>query len=183
MKGVVFTGFLELVEEKFGLVMVDKIITESNLKSEGIYTSIGVYDFSEITVLINTLSKNINVSVEELHLLFGSHFFYALGKTSQNLFEKFNNPLDILESIDELMYEEVVKLYPKSDLPKFSMQHKTSNTLVMLYQSKRGMPNFWVGLINQVFLSFNKKATVVLDKIKEDGTEVKFTITTTNEQS
>ena len=44
MKGVIFTEFLELVEKKFGLAMVDKIIGQSNLASEGIYTSVGTYE-------------------------------------------------------------------------------------------------------------------------------------------
>ena len=33
MKGIIFTEFLELVEEKFGLTMVDKIIEQSDLES------------------------------------------------------------------------------------------------------------------------------------------------------
>ncbi len=45
MKGIVFTGFLELVEDKYGLEMVDEIITNSNLESKGIYTSVGTYSF------------------------------------------------------------------------------------------------------------------------------------------
>jgi hypothetical protein len=33
MKGIVFTEFLDLVEDKFGLEVLDKIITQSNLES------------------------------------------------------------------------------------------------------------------------------------------------------
>ena len=33
MKGIVFTEFLELVEDKFGLETVDEIINNSDLKS------------------------------------------------------------------------------------------------------------------------------------------------------
>ena len=40
MKGIVFTEFLDLVEEKFGLEMVDTIIEQSNLDSGGVYTPI-----------------------------------------------------------------------------------------------------------------------------------------------
>ena len=43
MKGIVFTEFLDLVEEKFGLEMVDAIISQSKLESKGVYTSIGVF--------------------------------------------------------------------------------------------------------------------------------------------
>jgi hypothetical protein len=57
MKGIVFTEFLDLVEAKFGLETVDEIIEKSDLKSKGVYTSIGTYDFSEMLSLITNLSE------------------------------------------------------------------------------------------------------------------------------
>ena len=57
MKGIVFTEFLEMVEETFGLETVDTIIENSNLPSEGIYTSVGTYDFNEMVSLITALHK------------------------------------------------------------------------------------------------------------------------------
>ena len=55
MKGIVFTEFLELVEDKFGLEMVDKIISEAQLESNGTYTTIGTYSFSEMLQLLQNL--------------------------------------------------------------------------------------------------------------------------------
>ena len=66
MKGIIFTEFLDLVEEKFGLTMVDQIIQQSNLKSRGVYTSVGTYEFSEMLQLLNHLSKNTNISIDDL---------------------------------------------------------------------------------------------------------------------
>ena len=57
MKGIVFTEFLEMVEQKFGLEVLDQIIIESNLASGGIYTSVGTYDFIEMQSLIVKLSE------------------------------------------------------------------------------------------------------------------------------
>jgi hypothetical protein len=48
MKGIIFTEFLELVENKYGLEMVDTLIQHSKLQSKGVYTSIGTYQFSEM---------------------------------------------------------------------------------------------------------------------------------------
>ena len=70
MKGMTFTEFLELVEEKFGLAMVDKIINQSNLESNGIYTSVGTYEFSEMLQLITHLSENTDISVDDLLLVY-----------------------------------------------------------------------------------------------------------------
>ena len=43
MKGVVFTEFLELFENKFGLEVVNQIIEGCELETDGIYTSVGTY--------------------------------------------------------------------------------------------------------------------------------------------
>lgn len=48
MKGMIFTEFLEMVEEKFSMEMVDQILSESDLPSGGIYTSVGNYPHTEI---------------------------------------------------------------------------------------------------------------------------------------
>ena len=59
MKGIIFTEFLELVEEKFGLGMVDKIISQSELNSGGAYTSVGTYEFSEMLQLNSHLYAQV----------------------------------------------------------------------------------------------------------------------------
>ncbi|MFT4982342.1 MAG: hypothetical protein ACI9UR_002213, partial [Bacteroidia bacterium] len=41
MKGIVFTEFLELVEDKFGLEVVNQIIDGCELETDGVYTSVG----------------------------------------------------------------------------------------------------------------------------------------------
>ena len=63
MKGIVFTEFLEMVENTFGLETVDYIIYKSDLKSEGAYTSVGTYDFFEMLSLISNLSEKVNIPV------------------------------------------------------------------------------------------------------------------------
>ena len=59
MKGMIFTEFLEMVESKFGLETVDTTIENSDLPSEGIYTSVGTYDFNEMVSLIAGLSEEV----------------------------------------------------------------------------------------------------------------------------
>ena len=73
MKGIVFTEFLELVEQKFGLEMVDKIITQSNLESKGVYTAIGTYEFSEMLQLLENLKSNTGIEINELLKIYGEH--------------------------------------------------------------------------------------------------------------
>ena len=75
MKGIVFTGFLDMVEKKFGIEIVDHIITESKLQSEGVYTSVGTYDFVEMQSLLVNLSKKVAIPLDDLIYNYGLYFF------------------------------------------------------------------------------------------------------------
>lgn len=66
MKGVVFTEFIEMVEEVFGLDHVDSMITESNLPSGGIYTAVGTYDHNELLTMVKHLSMRTNSTFASL---------------------------------------------------------------------------------------------------------------------
>ncbi|SEL66072.1 Haem-NO-binding [Aquimarina amphilecti] len=176
MKGIVFTEFLQLVEDKFGLEMVDQIIEESNLPSNGVYTSIGTYEFSEMLSLITSLSKNTDIKTDDLLLTYAEHFFSVLASNYPQLIERYTDPLDMLESIENHIHVEVRKIYPNAELPTFQVLERTPNTLSMIYKSSRAMYSFGLGLMHKTFEHFNKRAVISYDKLKDDGTEVKFMI-------
>ncbi len=176
MKGIVFTEFLDLVEHKFGLSMVDKIIEQSKLDSGGVYTSIGTYKFSEMLQLLQNLSANTNISIDNLLLVYAEHFFSVLEDSYPGLLNTYSDPIEMLASIENHIHVEVRKIYPDAELPTFNVIEKTKNKLIMIYSSSRAMHHFGLGLMNKTFEYFNATATIVLEKMKEDGTEVKFII-------
>ncbi len=180
MKGIVFTEFLDLVEDKFGLEMVDTIISNAELQSNGSYTAIGTYEFSEMLQLLKNLSNNTGLSTDDLLLIYAEHFFHVLKDSYPQLLEKYTNPLDLLASIEGHIHVEVRKIYPDAELPTFEVLEKTDDTLTMIYKSSRSMHYFGLGLMKQTFAHFNTEASIDMEKIKDDGTEVKFTIKTVN---
>jgi len=177
MKGIVFTEFLDLVETKFGLEVVDEIIETAQPASGGIYTAIGTYDFAEMLSLLQALSTKTSLSVDDLLRVYADHFFAVLRDSYPGLIERYTDPIPLLASIEDHIHVEVQKIYPDAELPTFEVVEKTANTLIMIYTSSRAMYSFGLGLMHQVFSHFNKKAEIVLEKIKPDGTEVKFSIT------
>lgn len=176
MKGIIFTEFLDLVETKFGFEVVDRIINKSNLDSKGAYTAVGTYEFSEMLQLLHNLSNDTELSVDDLLLVYGEHFFGVLEKSYPGILKIYNDPIQLLASIENHIHIEVRKLYPDAELPTFEVIEKTKKSLVLLYKSSRAMHHFGLGLMNKTFEHFESKATIVLEKIKEDGTEVKFLI-------
>jgi hypothetical protein len=176
MKGIVFTEFLELVEDKFGLEMVDNIISSSELESEGIYTSVGTYSFSEMLQLLEHLSHNTGISIDNLLLVYAEHFFSVIEDSYPGLLATYKDPIEMISSIEDHIHVEVRKIYPDAELPTFEVVEKTDTSLVMIYTSSRAMHHFGLGLMNKTFEHFNATATIALEKIKEDGTEVRFII-------
>ncbi|SDS04990.1 Haem-NO-binding [Polaribacter sp. KT25b] len=176
MKGIVFTEFLDLVEDKFGLEMVDTIISQSNLTSEGIYTTIGTYSFSEMLSLLKNLSINTKISIDNLLLVYGEHFFAVLKNSYPDIIESYKEPIDMISSIENHIHIEVRKIYPDADLPTFIVEEKNVNSLTLIYKSSRAMHYFGLGLMNKTFEHFNSEAIIKLEKIKEVGTEVRFNI-------
>lgn len=176
MKGIVFTEFLELVEQKFGLEMVDKIITQSNLESKGVYTAIGTYEFSEMLQLLENLKSNTGIEINELLKIYGEHFFSVLVNNYEQLISGYSSPIELLASIEKHIHVEVRKIYPDAKLPTFEVLSVEDKTLEMIYKSSAAMHHFGLGLMNKTFEHFDKKGTIKLEMIKADGTEVRFLI-------
>ena len=176
MKGIVFTEFLELVEQKFGLEMVDRIITQSNLESKGIYTAIGTYEFSEMLQLLQNLHNNTGIEINDLLRIYGEYFFSVLESNYGRLIARYSTPLDMLASIEKHIHVEVQKIYPDASLPTFDVVSLKENSLEMIYKSDKAMHHFGLGLMTKTFEHFDKKANIIMEKIKPDGTEVRFLI-------
>lgn len=177
MKGIIFTEFLDLVEEKFGLELVDQIIEESNPDSGGIYTAVGTYPFSEMLGLISRLSDNIDIPVDDLLYIYATHFFSVLTNNYMDLIDSYKDPIDLLASVENHIHIEVRKIYPDAELPSFETLERSEKHLTMIYRSSRAMYSFGRGLMDMTFKHYGKKAEILLEKIKKDGTEVKFVIT------
>lgn len=178
MKGIVFTEFLDLVETKFGFEMVDTILNEAELPSNGVYTAVGTYSFAEMVSLLTNLSKETGLAIDQLLLVYGEHFFSVVEKSYPVFLKQYTTPIDMLSSIEDHIHVEVRKIYPDAELPTFTVVQKTEDSLVMIYKSSRAMHAFGRGLMNKTFEHFNTKATILVEKLKENGTEVKFSITT-----
>jgi hypothetical protein len=172
MKGIVFTEF----EDKFGLETVDEIIEKSDLKTDGVYTSIGTYAFSDMLQLLQNLSQKTKITIDELLLIYGEHFFSVLEKSYPELLGTYKDPIEMISSIENHIHVEVRKIYPDAELPTFEVIEKKENSLVMIYRSSRAMHHFGLGLMNKTFEHFNSTASIQLEKVKENGTEVKFII-------
>ena len=97
MKGVVFTEFLEMVEDRFSPEMADRIIEGAELPSGGVYTAVGTYDHSEMIQLVSCLSEETGVASAELVRSFGMYLFGRFHTIFPKYFEDVTSSFDFLQ--------------------------------------------------------------------------------------
>lgn len=177
MKGIVFTEFLEMVEQAHGYELVDELLTECNLPSGGIYTAVGTYEHTEIVELITKLSVKTEAPVPVLLKSFGHYLFGTFTKAYPVFFASAHSAFDFLESIENYIHVEVLKLYPDAELPRFKTQLINEDCLEMIYLSDRSMADFAEGLIEKTLEHYKESATIERKNLQESGRQVKFIIT------
>lgn len=176
MKGIVFTEFLEMVEDQFGFETADKIVTDAELASEGVYTSVGTYHHKEMVELVTNLSHESGLPMSQLLEAFGTHLFSTFAAGYGRFFENVPNAFSFLSSIENYIHIEVKKLYPDAELPTFEINRADKNTLIMIYKSERGFGDFALGLIKGCIKHFDEEITISKENL--NGTkEVRFILT------
>lgn len=179
MKGIVFTEFLDMVDDKFGFEVTEHIIEKSKeqLSTGGAYTAVGTYPHDEIIALVIALSQQSHIPIPTLVEVFGEHLLNQFAKNYAGFFENANDTFSFLKSIDNHIHVEVKKLYPDAELPKFDCHHPEDNEdeLVMIYSSERAMSDLATGLIGGTIKFYNEDITfskTVIDN--SEGKRVKF---------
>lgn len=177
MKGVVFTEFLEMVEEKFGLVVANQIVEASDLPSQGAYSAVGTYDHTEMVQLLGHLSDHSGLEPPQLLKIFGLHLFPKFATGYASLFAHASDAFAFLTSLDAYIHVEVRKLYADAELPKFHISQPDEATLIMEYRSRRGMADLAEGLIEACIQHYQEQIDLQRSDLSPDGTHTRFVLT------
>lgn len=177
MKGIVFTEFLEMVEDRFGIDVAEAILDKADPASGGAYTSVGTYDFQELVQLVVALSGEVSTPVPDLLHAYGRHLFTRFVQGFPVFFEGVEDPLEFLSSVEDHIHVEVRKLYPDAELPKFENVRREADQLELEYRSPRPFGPFAEGLIQGCIEHFGAPLNVVSEDRSDAGqTVVRFTI-------
>ena len=175
MLGVVFSEFLEMVEERFSLDMVDEILESSGIASGGSYTAVGNYDHRELLKLVEALSEKTGIAVGDLVAAYGRHLFGHFVDRYPSFFAGVDSSIDFLETIENHIHVEVKKLYPEAELPTFEYRRLDDGSFVMVYRSRRPFADLAQGLIEGCIEYYNDPYKVERT-VLEDGA-VQFRLT------
>jgi len=177
MKGIVFTEFLEMVEQEFEPAMVETILERANLPSGGAYTSVGTYDHAEIVELVAQLSTATGTPPADLIRTFGHYLFGRFVHLFPSYFDGIDSALGFLPRVHDYVHVEVRKLYPDAELPSFVCRSGGGADLEMVYRSKHPFPDLAEGLILGCVDHFHDSMQLHREDFRDDdGRATRFTL-------
>ncbi len=180
MKGVVFTEFLEMVEDRFSPEMADQIVVRAELPSGGVYTTVGTYDHREMIQLVSCLSEETGISPAELVRSFGMHLFGRFHTMFPKYFEGVTSSFDFLQRVDHYVHIEVGKLYPDAELPSFDCDTSQPGCLRLTYRSSRPFAALAEGLIRGCVAHYGEAVDIAMEDLSDGaGTAARFLLTKT----
>lgn len=178
MRGLVFTEFVALVEEKFGLAMSDQILSQPGLSDGGGYTTVGNYDHREMLTLVTGLAERSGLPADELCRIFGEWLFPKLARGFDFAVKPHRDAFTFLRTLDGVIHVEVRKLYPDARLPAVPVTRCDAQELVMEYRSERPFADLAEGLLRGCLAWFGERATLRREAIGPDATRAtRFIIT------
>lgn len=170
MYGIINKALEELVSINFGPDKWKAIKEKSNIPFD-FFISTEPYD-DEITLkLIQSVSEEMNLSVEEVLFLFGRWWVVITTKERYgDLMRSGGNTLrEFLINLPSF-HNRILLLYPKLTPPEFRVSHLAENSLHLHYISKRqGLSSFVLGLIEGLGVIYETELSVDLIKSRDSG--------------
>lgn len=173
MKGIVFREFIDFVEDQAGDDVVDEMIRRANPASGAAYTAVGKYDWREMVDLVVALSEITKAPAADLTRAFGRHLFGRLKTNYPQFLVGQDNAFDFLETIENKIHVEVLKLYPDAELPTLDVRRQGSNGLFVGYSSCRPFGDLCIGMIEGCADHFGEEFQFT-NSAREGGLDIKI---------
>ncbi|MCA9195210.1 MAG: heme NO-binding domain-containing protein [Planctomycetales bacterium] len=180
MKGVVITEFLELVENRFGMGMADRVICKGGCPFHLGYTSVGTYDYQELIDMVRALSNETEIPVPHLIKDFGKHLFHQFRQSTPHYFETVSSTYELMTQVEEIIHVEVLRYTPEAELPRFEFPESEPNTKTIVYRSTRPLADLAEGLLLASIEFFEEQLTLHrVDHAGVPGTHATFQLVST----
>lgn len=170
MYGIVNKAIQELVIENFGIEKWNAIREISGI-GEGFFISSEPYDDDITFKLATAVSKEMNMSIDEVLVAFGE--WWVVKTTTEKygalMASGGNNFKDFMLNLP-LFHNRVILMYPKLTPPEFKISDVTETSIQLHYFSKRqGLKEFVRGLIQGLGVLFRTTITIELLQSREEG--------------
>lgn len=171
MQGIIFTALSDMVIERLGIEVWDQLLDEAQLPSQGVYTSGGRYDDTELLRLVGLLTARTGIPAPDLVRSFGEFLFAKLYASLPPNLQQCTDLRQFLLAIDGTIHKEVKRVYPDSYLPSFVCDDSNPQQLTMQYRSMRQLCHAAEGLIAGAAVQFGSHVSIEHPVCMHQGAE------------
>lgn len=177
MLGMVFVTFTDWTESVYGEAMVDDLLTHIPLEGGGAYTAVGQYPYEDVIKLMSGLSQRVGQPLPELCIAFGKTMLQVLMQKHASMMPAQQSLLDFLQSLQNHIHAEVVKLYPEAQPPQVTCEARQASSVILRYSSERPLADLAEGLLLGAIDYFGQPARLVrTNEPGSGGTRALFTL-------
>ena len=169
MKGVVFNILEDMVVEKGGVLLWQKLLNRVGV--DGSYISVDTYEDAELFNIVHEVQQALDIPLEDVIRSFGNFMFFRLADRYPIFVEGERELFAFLRSIEPVIHLEVQKLYTEVNLPSIECDNSDSNRLVMHYRSPRKLCILAEGLIQGSATYYQTPITIEHDVCMHRGSD------------
>jgi hypothetical protein len=171
MKGIVFSAFNDMVEQRIGIDMWESLLDSVKPESGEMYTSIEDFSDQELLDMVTALSHKTGTPVTELIEAFGQHLFHSLAFKHSVFTDEKLYLMDFLKSIESVIHRDVRNLYQNPKPASIEWEQPAEDSLIPHYHSPRKLRHLADGVVSGAAELYNTKINMSQSAYMDDGAE------------
>lgn len=171
MRGLIFTEFLDHVEQHYNFEVVDQIITQlgGDLSTGGAYTAVGNYPHEELLALAVALCGVTGSAKTVVLRDFAGKLMDTFRLMHPEYFEATDDVFAFLMSVESLIHVDVRKLYPDANPPLVAGSILNDGEMLLHYRSHRPLAELALALTEVSAREFGQALNIeVIERDADD---------------
>lgn len=173
MKGTVVSTWIKTLKKLYGNEIVTKGMKEAGWQSNKIFSPIENVDDEKPKILLSYISKAKNIEVKALWRIIGQDNLYSFLNDYPAFFQH-ENLYTFLKSLFDV-HIAMTKKFAGAKPPLLTIEAISSREAIFSYTSKRGMFDYFLGLLDGSCSYFKEKLEI--EEIEKTETHLKLKLT------
>lgn len=172
MKGTIVKCLEELVVSQFGKDKWEKSLEDVGLKKNTMFFTVSDVEDAQVMKVVGAVCTNLGITLPQAADAFGDYWVNTYAqKLYGQFFQKHKSAKDFMLDMDNV-HINMTKTMKDAKPPRFKYEWKNDKTLVISYNSNRGLIDFAMGLTRGVGKYYNEKLAV--SKLSPEKFQVVF---------
>ena len=172
MKGVIAICLGELIRVKFGGDKWEEILESAGLSKKTFFLATEDIDDAAMMNVVASVCKVMGMSMTQAADAFGEYWFNVYAPRLYKVhYAGKNSAKEMLLALNHI-HKSVANHSPGARPPRFEYEWKDTRTLVMTYQSGRGLIDFFIGILKGVGTYYNEKLSIA--RLPNNKVEIHF---------